>query len=185
MRMADVAIIYKVDRASPRQISEVKANIEHYNPTATVVMAQSPVQIRYPEQIRGKRVLVVEDGPTLTHGGMAYGAGWVAATTYGASEIVDPRPFAIESIQSTYAQYPHIGPVLPAIGYSEAQIHALEHTINQSDCDVVLFATPAQLTRVLTLTKPTVRAIYEYQDDVPPLLEDVLIKRLVLRTAMP
>ena len=131
-----------------------------------------------PEWVRGKRVLVVEDGPTLTHGGMAFGAAKIAAETYGASRIVDPRASAVGSIAQAYREYPHIGPVLPAMGYSDHQIRDLEQTINAADCDVVLFATPIQLTRLVSINKPTLRVRYEYRDHGEPSLREVLVRRL-------
>ena len=143
MRMAKIAVINKVDSAEPSQVEQVRSNIERYNPQASIILASSPVIVNEPERVRGMRVLVVEDGPTLTHGGMTFGAGSIAAQTFGALEIVDPRPYAAGSISDTYRAYPHIGPVLPAMGYSAEQIRDLEETINASDCDLVLFATPS------------------------------------------
>jgi predicted GTPase len=131
-----------------------------------------------PERVKGKRVLVVEDGPTLTHGEMAFGAGLIAAHTFKASEIIDPRPSAAGSIRDTYRVYPHIGPVLPAMGYSADQIADLEQTINASDCDLVLFATPIQLTRIVSINKPAIRVRYEYENYGEPTLEDVLLREL-------
>ena len=122
--------------------------------------------------------MVVEDGPTLTHGEMSYGAGFIAAGQYGAAKIVDPRPYALGAIAEAYRLYPHIGPVLPAMGYSVDQINDLEHTINRADCDLVIFATPIQLTRVLSLNKPALRVRYEYKDHGEPLLEKCLLERL-------
>jgi len=128
--------------------------------------------------------MVVEDGPTLTHGGMPYGAGLIAAREYGASEVVDPRSSAVGTIKDTYLLYPHIGPVLPAMGYSDAQIADLENTINRVDCDLVLFATPIQLTRIVTVNKPAMRVRYEYQDHDQPFLEEVLLERLALHSSL-
>ena len=130
------------------------------------------------ERVRGMRVLVVEDGPTLTHGGMPFGAGLIAARQHGALEIVDPRPFAAGAIKETYRLYPHIGPVLPAVGYSQSQMRDLEETINRADCDVVLFATPIQLTRILSINKRALRVRYEYSDHGEPRLEEVLLSRM-------
>ncbi len=178
MRMADIAIINKVDTAPPSQVDRVRLNIERYNPRARIVLARSPVIVSEPERIRGSRVLVVEDGPTLTHGGMLYGAGVIAAQTFGASKIIDPRPFAVGTIQDTFAAYPHIGSLLPAMGYSDAQIRDLEATINRADCDLVLFATPIQLTRILEINKPAIRVLYEYEDHGSPTLEQVLLERM-------
>jgi predicted GTPase len=181
MRMADIAIINKINSASAEQIQAVETHIMQHRPKAVIVRAKSTVQVENPEQLRGKRVLVVEDGPTLTHGGMAFGAGFIAANSFGAAQIVDPRPFAVNSIKDLFARYPHIGPVLPAMGYSQKQIDALEQTINHADCDAVLFATPVQLDRILTLRKPAIRARYDYQDDDHPFLEEILIERLNLQ----
>jgi len=174
MLMADIAIINKVDSASSRQIKKVKSNIEQYSPNAKIVKAESPVLVNNPDRINGKRVLVVEDGPTLTHGGMPYGAGVIAAKTYGAAEIVDPRPYASGTIKETFELYPDIGHLLPAMGYSEEQIHDLEKTINSVDCDLVLFATPIHLTQILSINKQTIRVRYEYKDHGSPFLEEIL-----------
>jgi predicted GTPase len=178
MRMADIAVINKVNTASPAQVEAVRSNIARYIPKVPVVLAESPVLVSDPERIRGQRVLVVEDGPTLTHGDMPYGASVIAAQTFGAAEIVDPRPYAVGTLQETYRRYPQTGPVLPAMGYSRDQIHDLEQTINRVDCDLVLFATPIQLTRILSIHKPTVRVRYEYRDHDQPRLEEILMERL-------
>ena len=178
MLMADIAIINKVDTAPPAHVEQVKKTIETYAPGARILLAESPVIVSRPELVRGKRVLVVEDGPTLTHGEMPYGAGMIAAKTYEAAELADPRPFAVGSIRQTYENYPHIGPVLPAMGYSPRQIADLEKTINRADCDLVLFATPIHLTRILSITKPTLRVLYEYRDHGSPRLEEVLWDKL-------
>jgi len=177
MLMADIAIINKVDTASSEQVEQVKNNIEKYAPNAKIVKAESPVLVNNPERIRGKRVLVVEDGPTLTHGGMPFGAGVIAAKTYGAAEIVDPRPYASGTIKQTYHLYPDTGHILPAMGYSEEQIHDLENTINSVDCDLVLFATPIHLTQILSINKEAIRVRYEYKDHNPPFLEEILFDR--------
>jgi predicted GTPase len=178
MRMAKIAIINKVDSAEPSQVEQVRSNIKKYNPKASIILASSPVIVNEPERVRGMRVLVVEDGPTLTHGGMTFGAGFIAAQTFKALEIVDPRPYAAGSIRDTYRAYPHIGPVLPAMGYSAEQIRDLEETINASDCDLVLFATPIQLTRIVSINKPAIRVRYEYEDNGSPTLQDVLLREL-------
>jgi predicted GTPase len=178
MRMAQIAIINKVDSAEPSQVEQVRGNIEAYNPQARIILASSPVIVSEPERIRDRRVLVVEDGPTLTHGEMPFGAGSIAARIFGASEIVDPRPFATGSIRDTYRAYPHIGPLLPAMGYSAEQIADLEQTINASECDLVLFATPIQLTRIVSINKPAIRVRYEYEDSGSPTLEEVLLDEL-------
>jgi predicted GTPase len=179
--MADIAIINKVNTASLAQVELVRKNIERHAPRAGIVLAESPVLVSTPEQIKGKRVLVVEDGPTLTHGGMPYGAGFIAAKTYSAVEVVDPRPYAKGTIREAYLLYPHTGPVLPAMGYSTDQVRDLEGTINDVDCDLVLFATPIQLTRILSINKPTIRVRYEYQDHDHPFLEEMLLDRLRAR----
>jgi predicted GTPase len=178
MRMADIAIINKVDSASLVQVEQVKKNIEIHNAKAEIVLAESPVIVSRPERIKGKRVLVVEDGPTLTHGEMPYGAGVIAAKEFHAAEIVDPRPYAEGTIHETYLRYPNTGAVLPAMGYSADQIRDLETTINRADCDLVLFATPIHLTRILSIKKPAIRVRYEYQDHGSPTLEEILIERL-------
>jgi predicted GTPase len=176
--MADIAVINKVDSASPEQVKRVEDNIRHFNPKADVVMAISAVIADQPEQIAGRRVLVVEDGPTLTHGEMAFGAGIIAAQRLGASEIINPKPFAVGSIAETFRRYPLVGPLLPAMGYSRAQIQDLEETINRCDCDLVLFATPIDLPKLVRIDKPTIRIRYEYQDHNAPTLESALKRRL-------
>lgn len=174
MRMANIAVINKVDSAHGSQVEQIVCTIATHNPKARVILANSPVIVSEPERIRGRRVLVVEDGPTLTHGEMPFGAGSIAARAFGAGEIVDPRPFAVGSIRSTYHAYPHIGFVLPAMGYSAGQIADLEETINRTECDLVLFATPIQLTRILSINKPAMRVRYEYEDHGSPTLREVL-----------
>ncbi len=178
MLMADIAVINKVDTAPPHKVEMVKRNIETFAPRADIVLAESSVLVSQPELIRGKRVLVVEDGPTLTHGEMAFGAGAIAADLYGAAQLVDPRPYAVGSIQETLRNYPHIDTVLPATGYSRRQIEDLENTINAADCDLVLFATPIQLTRIVSLNKPSLRVFYEYKDHGLPTLEETLLRRM-------
>jgi len=178
--MTDVAIINKVDTASAGDIETVRANIERYAPEAEIILAKSPVSVLCPAHVTGQRVLVVEDGPTLTHGGMSFGAGTIAARKCGAAHIVDVRPHAVGSILETYARYPHIGPQLPAMGYGEEQIRDLEETINRTPCDLVLSATPIDLSSVLEVNKPILRVRYEYEDYGPPLLEEVLLRRLSL-----
>ncbi len=173
--MADVAVINKVDTADPSQVSRVEANVRRHAPQARIVLAESSLLISRPEQIGGKKVLVVEDGPTLTHGGMAHGAGHLAANVYHAASVVDPRPYAVGSIEKAFREYPHIGPVLPAMGYGRRQIEDLQETINRVPCDLVLFATPIHLTRVLSLKKKALRIRYEYKDHATPTLEEVLV----------
>ncbi len=178
MLMADIAIINKVDTAPPEKIKQVKKNIEKCGRNAEIVLAESSVLVSEPDLIRGKRVLVVEDGPTLTHGDMSFGAGVIAAKLHKAAEIVDPRPYAVGALKDTYRRYPHIDSVLPAMGYSKEQIHDLEHTIENAECDLVLFATPIHLPRILDIKKPNLRVRYEYKDHSSPTLEGVLLKRL-------
>ncbi|MBU0719003.1 MAG: GTPase, partial [Planctomycetes bacterium] len=161
VRLADVVIINKVDTADPAAVKEVVANVRSINPRAKIVKAKSPVTVDDPQAVQGKRVLVVEDGPTLTHGEMTFGAGHVAARKFGAKEIVDPRPFAVGSIKATYKKYSHMTEILPAMGYGQKQIKELEQTINAVKCDVVLIGTPIDLARVLKINKPTVRVRYE------------------------
>ncbi len=174
---ADVFVVNKVDTAPAENVRTVLENLHTLNPRAVVVQAASPVRVSNPEAICGKRVLVVEDGPTLTHGGMPYGAGWLAARHSGAIEIVDPRPYAIGSIRETYRQYPQIGPVLPAMGYGRPMIHELEQTINNAVADVVIVGTPIDLGRFLRINKPVERARYELEEIGSPTLEEILQTR--------
>ncbi|MBS1249924.1 MAG: Cyclic 2,3-diphosphoglycerate synthetase [Chloroflexi bacterium] len=173
-RTADVFVINKVDTAAPEDILTVHKNLRALNPTAKILEGASPLFVDDPDQIRGKRVLVVEDGPTLTHGDMAYGAGWVAAQRYGAAEIVDPRPYAVGSIQTTYEKYPTTGKVLPAMGYGDLQMQELEQTINNAEVDMVIIGTPIDLGSLLKINKPTQRVRYELQVIGKPTLEDLL-----------
>jgi len=181
MRMADVIIINKVDTADPTSIATVRKNAKTVNPNATIIEGASPITVDNPKLINGKKVLVVEDGPTLTHGNMAYGAGTIAAERLGAEEMVDPRPYAVGSIVKTFENYPHLGAVLPAVGYGKEQISELEKTINATPCDVVLIGTPIDLRRVLHLNKPAVRAKYELREIGTPTLEDILKQRFPKR----
>ncbi len=174
LRLAATAVINKVDTADYHNVLTVQKNIRQINPTATIVKAASPIFVDNPDAIRGKKVLVVEDGPTLTHGEMAYGAGVVAAQTFGAAEIVDPRPFAVRSIAATYAKYPNTGTVLPAMGYGGDQINDLEETINSADVDMVIIATPIDLGRLIKINKPHQRVRYAYQDIGTPSLAQLL-----------
>jgi predicted GTPase len=174
IRSADVVVINKVDTATPENVMKVRNAVQALNPHATVIEAASPLFVANPGLIRGKRVLVIEDGPTLTHGGMAYGAGWVAARRFGAAEIVDPRPFAVGTIHDTYVKYPDTGPILPAMGYGEEMTHDLEETINRSDVDLVISATPIDLTRIIQINKPLQRVRYELQEIGYPTLTDIL-----------
>ena len=176
LRAADVVVINKVDTANGQDVDTVRRNARSVNPEAMVVEAASPIFVDDPGAIRGRRVLVVEDGPTLTHGEMAYGAGIVAARRFGASEIVDPRPYAVGSILETYARYPTTGSVLPAMGYGPQQVAALAQTIANTPCDLVLVATPIDLRRVLTIDKPVQRVRYELQEIGRPDLADALAR---------
>ncbi len=173
-RTADVFVINKVDTADPEAIITVRDNLTAINPEAIFIEGASPLFVDDPAAIRGKRVLVVEDGPTLTHGEMAYGAGWVAARRFGAAEIVDPRPFAVGSIKATYKKYPTTGNVLPAMGYGEQQIKELEATINNADVDLVIVGTPIDLGGILKINKPSQRVRYELQEIGQPTLVDLL-----------
>ncbi|MBI5297040.1 MAG: GTPase [Chloroflexi bacterium] len=177
VRAADVFVINKVDTADADKVIAVRENLRKLNPHAIVIEGASPLFVDDPAAIQGKRVLVVEDGPTLTHGEMAYGAGYVAARRFGAAEIVDPRPFAVKSIAATYKKYPKTGPILPAMGYGEAQMKDLETTINKSDVDLVIIGTPIDLTRVIKIKKPYQRVRYELQEIGQPTLQDILKKK--------
>jgi len=176
-RMADVFVINKVDTANPESVLAVREALHQLNPQAIQIEAASPLFVEHPEAIRGQRVLVVEDGPTLTHGEMAYGAAYVAARRFGAAAIVDPRPFAVKSIAATYVQYPKTGPVLPAMGYGAEQMKDLETTINASDADLVLIGTPIDLKRLIKMNKPSQRVRYELQEIGQPTLQDVLMQK--------
>ena len=172
--LADVIVINKIDSADPEGVAEVRRNVAAYNPEAIVVDAASPLEVAHPELIRGKKVLVVEDGPTLTHGEMAYGAGVVAAEKYGAAELVDPRPYTVKSITATFEKYPEIGTLLPAMGYGDKQVRDLETTINRTKCDTVVVATPIDLTRLIKIKKPSVRVSYSLQEIGTPDFKSVL-----------
>jgi len=178
LRMADVIVINKMDSAAPEQVSALTDTIRQVNPAATVIRANSRVTVDDPDAIRGKRVLVVEDGPTLTHGEMKFGAGVVAARAYGASEIVDPRPWAIGTIAATLLKY-DVGPVLPAMGYSQGQLAEMEQIIDTADVDVVVIGTPIDLRAVIDIRKPAVRVRYDLEvlPDSPTLLD--ALKRLL------
>ena len=174
LRMADVVLVNKVDAAEPQAITAVKAAVAQVNPSATLVEAASPVTLEPGPSLEGARVLVVEDGPTITHGEMPYGAGTVAARAAGATELVDPRPYAVGSIRDTFERYPTIGAVLPAMGYSDEQRRDLQETINAADCDVVVAGTPIDLARVVHCRHPLRRATYELRELGTPTLEQVL-----------
>jgi predicted GTPase len=174
LRMADVIIINKVDTADPQKVHEVRENIKSVNPNARVLEAASPITADNPEAVRGKRVLVIEDGPTVTHGGMSFGAGVVFAKRFGASELVDPRPYAVGSIRDAFRKYAHLGAVLPALGYGEKQVQELKETIDRTPCDVVVIGTPIDLRRIISINKPTVRVKYELKVLGPVSLEQIL-----------
>ena len=174
LRMADVVIINKVDTADIANINTLRDNIRRVNRTAVIIEAASPVTVDHPERITGQRVLVVEDGPTLTHGEMTFGAGVVAAGKFGAAELVDPRPYTVGTISQTFKKYPDIGVLLPAMGYGDRQVKDLETTINRTPCDTVIIGTPIDLNRLITIKKPTVRVSYELQEIGKPDLMDVL-----------
>lgn len=174
LRLADVVVINKMDTAGPEGIQLVRQNIEKVNPNAVVIDAASPILVDDPSLIKGKRVLVVEDGPTLTHGQMTLGAGTVAARKFGAAECVDPRPFTVGKLAETFEIYPQIGDLLPAMGYGDQQVQDLEATINNTDCDSVIIGTPIDLNRVINITKPNTRVYYDLQEIGKPDLGDVL-----------
>ena len=173
-RRASCIVINKIDTADKKGVEEVKANIQELNPGAIIIEAASPVTVEDPGAIRGKRVLVVEDGPTLTHGEMAYGAGVIAAQRFGAASIVDPRPWVVGSIAKAFKKYPKIGPLLPALGYGDQQMAELRETIEKVECDLVLIATPIDLRRTIHFNKPALRVTYELQEIGKPDLDDVL-----------
>ena len=174
LRTADVSIINKVDSAKREDIAQVEANIKKVNPESIIMKAESTITVDQPELIEGKRVLVVEDGPTLTHGEMTIGAGTVAAERLGAKELIDPRPFAVGSLVDTFEKYTHLTDVLPAMGYGEQQLKDLEATINATDCDVVIIGTPMDLTRIIDIQHPTTRVHYDLAEVGEPNLETVL-----------
>ncbi len=176
-RMADVIVINKVDTADLAQVSAVRDSAAAMNPDAVIIEAASPIFLPDPMAIRGKRVLVIEDGPTLTHGGMKYGAGIVAARRFGAAEIIDPRPYVVGAVAETFRKYPEIGPLLPAMGYGKEQVHDLEETIRRVPCDLVIAATPIDLTRVAKIYHPVQRVRYELQVIGQPTLEEVVQKK--------
>ncbi len=174
---ADVIVINKMDSADAKNVEIVEKNIKKYNPKATVIKANSKLILDKPEALKGKKVLVVEDGPTLTHGEMKYGAGVVAAQKFGAAQLVDPRPYTVGTITETFEKYPGIGTLLPAMGYGDKQMKDLEDTINRTECDVVLIATPIDLNRIVKIKKPTVRVAYELDEISTPNLKEILTKK--------
>ena len=181
LRMADVVVINKIDTASLDKINLLRENIRQLAPDAQLIEAASPLTVDQPELIRGKKVLVVEDGPTLTHGGMKYGAGVVAAQKYGAKELVDPRRYSVGSISETFVKYPEIGILLPAMGYGEKQIKELETTINAIECDLVIIGTPIDLTRIIKINKKSIRVKYDLQEIGRPDLEEILNQKFKQR----
>jgi predicted GTPase len=178
LRMADIVVINKIDTADREDIRSVRESVFEVNPKAIIIEAASPIFIDDYELIRGKRVLAVEDGPTLTHGEMNYGAAVVAAEKFGALELVDPRPYTVGTITETYEKYPEIGTLLPAMGYGDQQIRDLEKTINQTECDLVIIGTPIDLRKLITINKPAVRVTYELQEIGKPDLRETLKKLL-------
>ena len=183
VRLADVVVVNKVDSAHREDIETVVQNVARINPHATVIQAASTISVDNPDIINGKKVLVVEDGPTLTHGEMTFGAGVLAAKRFGAKEIVDPRPYAVKSIAETYERYPRTGKLLPAMGYGQQQLKDLETTINHTPCDAVIIGTPIDLRRIIQIKKPSVRVQYALEETTKPDLEDVLAKFLVKEKA--
>jgi len=177
LRMADVVVINKIDTADPANVMTVRENARTLAPQAVIVEAASPILVDDPDAIVGKKVLVIEDGPTLTHGEMSYGAGIVAARRFGAAEIVDPRPYAVRSIRATFEKYPSTGPLLPAMGYGDSQRADLQETIAATPCDLVLVATPIDLSRVVQIDKPHQRVRYELQEIGRPTLADILKRK--------
>jgi len=177
LRMADAVVINKVDTASLDDVHFVRENVLTLNPHATIVEAASPIQVDDPSIIRGRRVLVIEDGPTLTHGEMEFGAGVIAARRFGAEELIDPRPFTVDSIADTYRKYPRIGQLLPAMGYGEGQIRDLQETVNRTDCEAVVIGTPIDLGRLLTFNVPATRVRYELQEIGLPNLAKIIEQR--------
>ncbi len=174
LRMSDAVIINKIDSGQPKDIAKIRNSIAEIAPHAIVIDAASPIRVDDPSVIRGKKVLVVEDGPTLTHGGMKIGAGTLAAEKFGALEMLDPRPFLIGQLKETFGKYPAIGKLLPAMGYGDDQLRDLERTINNCDCDAVIIGTPVDLNRVINIKKPSTRVYYDLQSIGRPSLEDVI-----------
>jgi predicted GTPase len=176
--LADCVVINKIDTAHPEDIEEVRGNVKTVNPQAYVIDAASPIFVDKPQIIRDKEVLVVEDGPTLTHGEMTYGAGVVAAEKFGAKSLVDPRPFVVGEIKDVFKKYPHIGTLLPAMGYGKKQMKDLEKTINSTPCEAVVIGTPVDLRRFLRISKPSTQVRYELQEIGSPDLEEAIAKFL-------
>lgn len=183
MRLADVFIINKVDTASPEAIDVIRQSIAKVNPNAAIIEASSPIFVEDPAAIRGKRVLAIDEGPTITHGDLPYDFGYFAAKRYGAKEIVDPRPFAVGDLKATFEKFPHLGHVLPSMGYGEKQIRDLEQTIENADVDLVVIGSPIDLTRVMKINKPTQRVWYKLQEIGSPTLDDLILAKLGRKTA--
>jgi len=178
LNMADIIVINKIDTANLKDINELRATIRKQNPSAVVVDGASPISVENTDLIKNKTVLIIEDGPTLTHGEMKYGAGTVAAIKYGAKEIIDPRPFTVGSITDTFIKYPEIGKLLPAMGYDKQQMKDLEKTIAKTDCDSVIIGTPIDLRRVINIKKPSVRVTYDLQEIGKPTLKELIQKEI-------
>jgi len=178
LKMADIVVINKVETADNEDVETVRQNIMEANPNAIIVDAASPISVENSAAIRGKKVLVVEDGPTLTHGEMEYGAGMVAAVKFGADDVIDPRPYTVGSITKTFEKYPDIGILLPAMGYGDQQMKDLEETINNTECDTVIIGTPIDLRRVIKINKPSVRVTYHLQEIGQPDLKVLLNEKI-------
>jgi len=174
LRMADVVVVNKIDSAYPEDIEEVLDNVRMYNPNAQIILAASSIIVDEPKLIKGKRVLVVEDGPTLTHGEMDQGAGMVAARRYGAADYIDPRPYTVGKLTETFEKYPEIGILLPAMGYGDQQMKDLETTINNTECDSVVIGTPINLARFIKINKPYTRVNYELTEISAPKIGEIL-----------
>ena len=180
LRISDAVIINKIDSGHPEDIAKIRKTIAEIVPEATVIDAASPIRVDDPSMIQGKKVLVVEDGPTMTHGGMKIGAGTLAAEKFGAADVVDPRPYLVGQLKDAFVTYPDIGTLLPAMGYGDGQLHDLEATINQCECEIVIIGTPIDLNRVININKPSTRVYYDLQSIGRPSLEDV-IERFLLK----
>jgi predicted GTPase len=172
--LADIVIVNKVDTADPAKVEQVKTNVKSVNSSALILDAASPISVDKPELVKNKRVLVIEDGPTVTHGNMPFGVATIASGKFGAKEIVDPRPYAVGSIKETYEQYPHLGKVLPAVGYSEKQITELKATAEATPSDAIVIGSPVDLNRILRLNKPVIRVRYDLQVLGPVCLEEIV-----------
>ncbi|RLF97930.1 MAG: hypothetical protein DRN49_06740 [Thaumarchaeota archaeon] len=174
LRMADVIVVNKVGSARKENVERVIENCKKANPRAKMILADSRIHVDKPELIKNKRVIVVEDGPSVTHGGLSYGAGYIAAKIYGASKIVDPRPYAVGDLKRAYEEYRHMGPVVPSLGYGERQIRDLEETLNNAEADVIILGTPSDISRYLKLNKPVVKVFYELVEISGPSLGEIV-----------